>query len=95
MPTGSGGAVREDYSAGGSAWDYLPHDQARSRADRWGEDCLLGICDEVSRICFAPAFWNGADPFLKERLTNPQGNHGEDVYGVLTSTWTTRRRART
>jgi hypothetical protein len=76
------GTVREDYSAGGSAWEYLPHDQARSRAYRWGEDGLLGIADEQSRLCFALALWNEADPIIKERLfglTNPQGNHGEDV----------------
>ena len=76
------GTVREDYSADGSAWEYLPHDHARSRAYRWGEDGLLGIADEQSRLCFALTLWNEADPILKERLfglTNPQGNHGEDV----------------
>ncbi len=76
------GTVREDYSADGTAWEYLPHDHARSRAYRWGEDGLLGIADEQSRLCFALALWNEADPILKERLfglTNPQGNHGEDV----------------
>ena len=76
------GTVREDYSADGSAWEYLPHDHARSRAYRWGEEGLLGIADEQSRLCFALALWNEADPILKERLfglTNPQGNHGEDV----------------
>src|SRR4051812_11560093 len=76
------GTVREDYSADGDAWTYFPHEQARSRAFRWGEDGLLGISDNDCRLCFAPAFWNGRDPFLKERpygLSNPQGNHGEDL----------------
>lgn len=76
------GTVREDYSNTGSAWDDFSHDQARSRAYRWGEDGLLGICDEKQRLCFALALWNGQDPILKERLfglTGPQGNHGEDV----------------
>jgi hypothetical protein len=76
------GTVREDYSQGGDAWDYFPHDQARSRAYRWGEDGTAGICDERQRLCLALALWNGADPILKERmfgLTNGQGNHGEDV----------------
>jgi len=76
------GTVREDYSAKGDAWNYLPHDHARSRAYRWGEDGLGGICDYKQRLCFAWAFWNGNDPILKERLfgvTGPQGNHGEDV----------------
>jgi len=76
------GTVREDYSESGDAWDYFPHDQARSRAYRWGEDGIAGICDERQRLCFALALWNGADPILKERmfgLTNSQGNHGEDV----------------
>src|SRR6476646_396187 len=76
------GTVREDYSAGGDAWDYLPHDQARSRAYRWGEDGLAGISDDRQRLCFSLALWNGRDAFLKERLfglTNGQGNHGEDV----------------
>src|SRR6516165_10231319 len=74
--------VREDYSANGDSWNYFPHDQSRSRAYRWGEDGLLGITDRECRLCFALALWNGRDPFLKERLfglTNPQGNHGEDV----------------
>jgi hypothetical protein len=74
--------VREDYSADGSCWDYFPHDHARSRAYRWGEDGLLGICDRQARLCFALALWNGRDPILKERLfglTGPEGNHGEDV----------------
>ncbi|MGA7937313.1 MAG: glucosidase [Kovacikia sp.] len=76
------GTVREDYSSSGSAWDYLSHDQARSRAYRWGEDGLLGISDNHQRLCFAIALWNGADPILKERLfglTGNEGNHGEDV----------------
>jgi len=73
------GTVREDYSPGGTAWDYFPHDQARSRAYRWGEDGLLGLSDSKSRLCFAPALWNGKDPILKERmfgLTCSEGNHG-------------------
>jgi Glycosyl hydrolase family 63 C-terminal domain len=76
------GTVREDYSADGDAWDYFPHDHARSRAYRWGEDGLLGICDDQGLMCFALALWNEADPILKERLfglTNAEGNHGEDV----------------
>ena len=75
------GTVREDYSANGDAWNYFPHDQARSRAYRWGEDGIGGISDFKQRLCFAFAFWNGRDPILKERLfglTGPQGNHGED-----------------
>jgi hypothetical protein len=76
------GTVREDYSPDGSAWDYFPHDHARSRAYRWGEDGIGGISDNHQRLCFAIALWNGEDPILKERLfglTGPQGNHGEDV----------------
>ena len=76
------GTVREDYSAEGNCWDYFPHDHARSRAYRWGEDGLLGITDREGRLCFALALWNGRDPILKERLfglTNSEGNHGEDV----------------
>lgn len=76
------GTVREDYSPDGKAWDYFPHDHARSRAYRWGEDGLAGISDEEQRLCFALAFWNGKDPILKERLfglTNSESNHGEDV----------------
>jgi hypothetical protein len=76
------GTVREDYSAGGDAWDYFTHDQARSRAYRWGEDGLMGITDREGRLCFAVALWNGRDPILKERLfglSNGEGNHGEDV----------------
>jgi hypothetical protein len=74
--------VREDYSGNGDAWAYFPHDHARSRAYRWGEDGLLGITDREGRLCFALALWNGRDPCLKERLfglTNEEGNHGEDV----------------
>ncbi len=76
------GTVREDYSANGAAWDYLPHDQARSKAYRWGEDGLAGISDRHQQLCFALALWNGRDPILKERLfglTGEEGNHGEDV----------------
>jgi hypothetical protein len=76
------GTVREDYSAHGNAWDYFPHDHARSRAFRWGEDGLAGISDAEQRLCFSLALWNGRDPILKERLfglTNSEGNHGEDV----------------
>jgi hypothetical protein len=86
------GTVREDYSENGDAWNYLPHDHARSRAYRWSEDGLLGICDNHQRLCFALALWNGRDPILKERLfglTGPEGNHGEDVkelYYYLDST---------
>jgi hypothetical protein len=86
------GTVREDYSERGEAWGYFPHDRARSRAYRWGEDGLLGICDRECRLCFAVALWNGRDPILKERLfglTGPEGNHGEDVkecYFYLDST---------
>ncbi len=75
------GTVREDYSANGDAWNYFPHEQARSRAYRWGEDGIGGISDFKQRLCFAFAFWNGRDPILKERLfglTGPEGNHGED-----------------
>jgi hypothetical protein len=76
------GTVREDYSPGGTAWDSFPHDHARSRAYRWGEDGMLGISDDRGLLCFAPALWNEADPILKERffgLTGSEGNHGEDV----------------
>ena len=76
------GTVREDYSDNGDAWSYFPHDHARSRAYRWGEDGLAGISDEEQRLCFALALWNGQDPILKERLfglTIGEGNHGEDV----------------
>jgi hypothetical protein len=74
--------VREDYSGNGDAWSYLSHDLARSKAYRWGEDGIAGICDRFQVLCFAPAFWNGRDPILKERLfglTPHEGNHGEDV----------------
>ena len=86
------GTVREDYSDGGDAWNYFTHDQARSRAYRWGEDGLAGISDDRQRLCFALALWNGNDPILKERLfglTNSESNHGEDVkeyYFYLDST---------
>ena len=86
------GTVREDYSADGTAWEYFPHDHARSRAYRWNEDGLAGICDRHQIICFALALWNGQDPILKERafgLTGIEGNHGEDVkeyYFYLDST---------
>jgi hypothetical protein len=86
------GTVREDYSPGGTAWDYFPHDHARSRAYRWGEDGIAGISDRHQVICFALALWNGKDPILKERIfgvTGPEGNHGEDVkeyYFYLDST---------
>jgi Glycosyl hydrolase family 63 C-terminal domain len=86
------GTVREDYSEGGNAWDYFSHDQARSRAYRWGEDGLAGISDDKQHLCFALALWNGKDSILKERLfglTNSESNHGEDVkeyYFYLDST---------
>src|SRR4029450_11673279 len=86
------GTVREDYSPHGTAWDYLPHDHARSQAYRWNEDGLGGIADRHQRICFALALWNGRDPILKERLVGlpgSEGNHGEDVkeyYFYLDST---------
>ena len=86
------GTVREDYSRYGTAWDYFPHDHARSRAYRWGEDGIAGICDRHQYLCFALALWNGRDPILKERLfglTGQEGNHGEDVkeyYFYLDST---------
>ena len=86
------GTVREDYSKSGDAWNSFPHDHARSRAYRWGEDGLLGITDREGRLCFSVALWNGRDPILKERffgLSNPQGNHGEDqkeVWHYLDST---------
>ena len=86
------GTVREDYSESGDAWHYFTHDQARSRAYRWGEDGLGGISDDHQVLCFALALWNGRDPILKERafgLANSEGNHGEDVkeyYFYLDST---------
>jgi len=86
------GTVREDYSSDGLAWEYFPHDHARSRAYRWSEDGIAGICDRFQYVCFALALWNGRDPILKERmfgLSGPEGNHGEDVkeyYFYLDST---------
>jgi hypothetical protein len=86
------GTVREDYSANGIAWDYFPHEYARSRVYRWNEDGLGGISDDEQRLCFAIALWNGQDAILKERLfglTGSEGNHGEDVkeyYFYLDST---------
>ncbi len=86
------GTVREDYSANGDAWNYTTHDIARSKAYRWGEEGIAGICDDEQLLCFALAFWNKKDPILKERyfgLTNTEGNHGEDVkelYYYLDST---------
>src|SRR6516164_4418777 len=86
------GTVREDYSEGGTAWEYLPHDHSRSRAYRWGEDGLAGFSDVEQRLCLALALWNERDPILKERifgLTGNQGNHGEDAkesYFYLNST---------
>src|SRR3984893_2306344 len=79
------GPVREDYSGNGDAWNYFPHDHARSRVYRWNEDGIAGICDYKQRLCLGFAFWNESEPFLKERffgLTGPQGNHGEDVKEV-------------
>jgi len=76
------GTVREDYSTSGAAWDYFPHDHARSRAYRWGEDGIGGLCDDGQHLCLGTALWNGNDAILKERLfglTNGEGNHGEDV----------------
>jgi hypothetical protein len=92
LPARQWGTVREDYSKDGDCWNYFPHEHARSRAYRWGEDGLLGITDRQCRICFSIALWNGVDPILKERLfglTNGEGNHGEDVkeqYFYLEST---------
>src|SRR5437588_694871 len=86
------GTVREDYSADGDAWGYFPHDHARSRAYRWGEDGIAGICDRYQVLCFALAVWNGRDPILKERMfgcVGSEANHGEDVkeyYFYLDST---------
>src|SRR5678810_733398 len=76
------GTVREDYSPHGTAWEYTTHDMARSKAYRWGEEGIAGICDENQVLCFAPALWNKKDPILKERyfgLSANEGNHGEDV----------------
>ena len=86
------GTVREDYSEGGTAWEFFPFEHSHMRAYRWGEDGIAGICDNHQKLCFALAFWNGRDPILKERLfglTGNQGNHGEDVkeyYYYLDST---------
>jgi hypothetical protein len=86
------GTVREDYSEHGTAWDYFPHDHARSRAYRWNEDGIAGISDRHQVLCFSVALWNHRDPILKERLfglTGSEGNHGEDVkefYYYLDST---------
>src|SRR6187399_3295768 len=88
----SWGTVREDYSENGNAWDYFPHDKARSKAYRWGEDGLAAICDRYQLLVFGLAFWNGRDPILKERLFGlvpSEANHGEDVkeyYFYLDST---------
>ncbi len=90
--------VREDYSADGNAWAYLPHDLARSKAYRWGEDGIAGICDRYQLLCFAPAFWNGRDPILKERLfgLTPQRRQSRrGRQGILFPRSTTRRRTRT
>src|SRR5476651_46163 len=76
------GTVREDYSADGDAWNYITHDMARSKAYRWGEEGIAGICDDQQYLCFAVGLWNKKDPIIKERyfgLSNPEGNHGEDV----------------
>jgi hypothetical protein len=84
--------VREDYSAHGDAWNYVSHDMARSKAYRWGEEGIAGISDDQQLLCFSLALWNKKDPIIKERffgLTNPEGNHGEDVkelYYYLDST---------
>src|SRR4030095_8066742 len=92
LATGDWGTVREDYSADGDAWNYVTHDMARSKAYRWGEEGIAGICDDEQQLCFAISLWNKKDPILKERyfgLTNSQGNHGEDVkeyYFYLDST---------
>src|ERR1700749_235332 len=86
------GTVREDYSANGDAWNYTTHDMARSKAYRWSEEGIAGICDELQLVCFSIALWNKKDPIIKERyfgLSNPEGNHGEDVkelYYYLDST---------
>jgi len=80
------GTVREDYSADGNAWDYFPHDHARSRTYRWGEDGLLGICDDQGQMCFALALWNETDPILKERLfglTNAEATTGKTLKNII------------
>src|ERR1700677_4452747 len=76
------GTVREDYSANGDAWNYITHDISRSKAYRWGEEGIAGICDDDQLLCFGVSLWNKKDPIIKERyfgLSNPEGNHGEDV----------------
>src|SRR5271155_5071898 len=91
------GTVREDYSSDGSAWEYFPHDQARSRAYRWGEEGIAGISDEKQRLCFAPALWNGNDSILKERLfglTNSEATTARTSRSI-TSTSTARQLTRT
>ncbi len=89
--------VREDYSANGDAWNFFPHDQARSQAFRWGEDGIAGISDRYQMLCFAPAFWNEHDPILKERLFGLTGTKAITAKTLrsITSTSTTRRRIRT
>ena len=85
------GTVREDYSPHGDAWKDFPHEHARSRAYRWGEDGLAGISNDKQHLCLALALWNGQDPILKERLfglTNSEGNHGEDVKELYYTGWT-------
>jgi len=77
----SWGTVREDYSPNGTAWDYFPHDHARSRTYRWNEDGIAGICDARQHICFSLALWNGKDPILKERLFGPTGSEGQPRRG--------------
>ena len=92
------GTVREDYSQDGNAWDYFTHDQARSRAYRWGEDGLGGISDDKQRLCFALALWNGRDPILKERALRPDQQRGQPRrgrQGVLLLPRLARRRTRT
>ena len=85
MSERSWASVREDYSPDGSAWDYFPHDLARSKAYRWGEDGIAGICDRYQILCFAPAFWNGKDPILKERLFGVTGSRSEEHTSELQS----------
>ena len=82
------GTVREDYSPHGTAWEYLPHDHARSKSYRWGEDGIAGLCDNHQRLCFALALWNGRDAIIKERLfglSGNEGNHTEDVRSATTT----------
>ena len=87
--------MREDYSADGDAWDYFPHEHARSRAYRWNEDGLLGICDRHQRICFALALWNGRDPILKERLFGLTGPRAITARTSRSTTSTSTARPRT